>query len=141
MYNDWGGEVLEGEEVVAGLRLEARMLGVVCVIRVGGRGGYIGVTVVENEANNEKYFQSIEQTMTEARKAMTTSAWVVGTGPNLLAESLGTPEDVRTPSLNPVDHRGLHESHFCQSREMRVTVIEAIVGLLGTANSHFERLR
>lgn len=26
VYNDWGGDVLEGEEVVAGLRLEARQL-------------------------------------------------------------------------------------------------------------------
>lgn len=54
MYNDCGGEVLEGEEVVAGLRLEARMLGIVCVVQVAGRGGYIGATMVEDEANNEE---------------------------------------------------------------------------------------
>ena len=91
VYNDWGGEVPEGEEVVAGLRLEARMLEVVCVVRVGGRGAYMGATMVENEANNEEYLQSIKHTIVEARKATTTSAWVVGTGPKLLAGSLGTP--------------------------------------------------
>jgi len=46
--------------------------------------------------------------MVEARRDTITSEGVVGAGPNLHDEALEIWKGARTPSVNPVDHRGLH---------------------------------